>query len=231
MTPPTRSAPRSPSPPRSAHRSPRASSLCTSSPRDDPPPDQRPRLLAPPQRRTSLFLATVQRRRTTAPPYQRRGCRRPRLSAGAGAEEGPFRRRRHHHRHRALEVVPLPHRLQPEPTSSPSATAAAADGAEVVPSHRRQRSRGRLQPMPPFSCCAAPRDKHEMEKRRILYHEKKLSLLGQVSKSSEGVDSNGCGESVTLPPLKTRWATATATASKPVLQARRWRFPRSGAVL
>jgi hypothetical protein len=52
-----------------------------------------------------------------------------------------------------------------------------------------------------------------------------------VSKSSEGVDSNGCAESVTLPPLKTRWATATATPSKPVLQARRWRFPRSGAVL
>uniref|UniRef100_A0A0D9YP61 Uncharacterized protein n=1 Tax=Oryza glumipatula TaxID=40148 RepID=A0A0D9YP61_9ORYZ len=32
-----------------------------------------------------------------------------------------------------------------------------------------------------------------------------------LSKSSEGVDSNGCAESVTLPPLKTRWATATAT--------------------
>uniref|UniRef100_A0A0D3GHN3 Uncharacterized protein n=1 Tax=Oryza barthii TaxID=65489 RepID=A0A0D3GHN3_9ORYZ len=77
-------------------------------------------------------LATLEMRSSLFPIGHRWSRRPPHLppptepSARYGSTAG----------HAGDEVVPLPHRPQMEPTSSPSA---AADGAEVIPSCRRRR--------------------------------------------------------------------------------------------
>uniref|UniRef100_A0A0E0AL03 Uncharacterized protein n=1 Tax=Oryza glumipatula TaxID=40148 RepID=A0A0E0AL03_9ORYZ len=84
-----------------------------------------------------------------------------------------------------------PHPPPPLPPTEPRLSPATdADGAEVVSSLcRRFPALLLVEEIIPgkqlwipnsgmlYWSCAAPRDKHEMEKRRILYHEKKLSLL------------------------------------------------------